>query len=64
VSKSKFPPIKVDSCFTANNLEQNLIAIAFQSGEMESALCFSPEQAKELIIGLQKSLDRLKDRQQ
>lgn len=62
--KAKFPPIKVDSCSTANNLELNLIAINFESGDMESSICFSPAQARDLIVGLEKSLKRLKERQQ
>lgn len=62
--KDRFPPIKVDGFSTANNLELNLVAINFESGEMQSSLCFSPSQAKDLIVGLKKSLKRLKERQQ
>jgi hypothetical protein len=62
--KNKFPPIMVDNFATANNLEQNLIAINFTSGDMASSICFTPNQAQELIIGLEKSLARLKERQQ
>lgn len=62
--KSKFPAIQVDNFVTANNLELNLIAIVFDSGDMESSLCFTPKQVEELIIGLNKSLSRIKERQQ
>ena len=49
----ELPQIKVEYFATMNNLEENLIAIRFQSGEIIGTLCFSPFDAEELIIGLQ-----------
>lgn len=62
--KLKFPPIIIDSFSTASNLERNAIAVNFESGEMKSSLIFTPQQIESLIIGLEKSLKRLKERQQ
>lgn len=61
--KAAYPPIYVKSFATMNNLERNVIAIHFESGNMQSQLVFTPKLAKELIIGLKKSLARLKARQ-
>lgn len=62
MKKAEFPPIKVSGFATSNNAELNLIAINFESGDMRSALCFTPKMTKELIAGLKKSLSRLEQR--
>ena len=62
--KSQFPAIYVESFSTANNVHKQEIALNFGSGDMFSALVFKPSQVEELIIGLQKSLKRIKEREQ
>lgn len=62
--KSVFPPINVDGFATANNIETQEIAIHFESGDMKSILIFPAKMAKDLVAGLEKSLARLKQREQ
>lgn len=63
-NKAEFPAIYVGEMRTANNVLTQEIAIHFESGDMFSCLIMKPDQAEDLVIGLNKSLKRLKEREQ
>lgn len=63
MNKHKLPSIIVEGFETMNNVETQQIALHFESGDLESALVFTISQAKELVIGLEKSLKRIKERE-